>query len=57
MLAEELNENPDPSGGSHVVTVDDARRSNDTLRSLGLPDGIEAARGSPLKGLRSSDPT
>ena len=35
------NENPDPASGSHVVAVSYARRTSDTLRALGFPDGIE----------------
>jgi hypothetical protein len=34
------NENPDPTTGSHVVGVSYARRSSDTLRSLGHPNGV-----------------
>lgn len=36
-----VNENPDPASGSHVVAVSYARRTSDTLRALGFPDGIE----------------
>jgi len=36
-----LNENPDPTTGSHVVAVSYARRTSDTLRALGVPNGIE----------------
>ena len=35
------NENPDPASGSHVVAVSYSRRTSDTLRALGFPDGIE----------------
>jgi hypothetical protein len=35
------NENPDPSSGSHVVGVAYARRTSDTLRSLGFANGVE----------------
>ena len=34
------NENPDPSTGAHVVAVAYARRTSDTLRALGFPNGI-----------------
>ena len=34
------NENPDPASGSHVVAVSYARRTSDTLRALGFPNGI-----------------
>ena len=34
------NENPDPTTGSHVVAVAFTRRTSDTLRSLGFPNGI-----------------
>jgi ketosteroid isomerase-like protein len=35
------NENPDPTTGSHVVAVSYTRRTSDTLRALGFPNGIE----------------
>lgn len=34
------NENPDPVTGAHVIAVSYAKRSSDTLRSLGYPNGI-----------------
>lgn len=34
------NENPDPTTGSQVVAVTYSRRTSETLRSLGFPDGI-----------------
>src|SRR5207244_10144189 len=34
------NENPDPASGSHVVAVTYRRRTTDTLRALGFPNGI-----------------
>ncbi len=34
------NENPDPATGSHVLGVVYARRTSDTLASLGFPSGI-----------------
>lgn len=34
------NENPDPVTGSHVVGVGFSRRTSDTLRSLGFPNGV-----------------
>ena len=41
ILESVVNENPDPASGSHVVAVSYARRTSDTLRALGFPDGIE----------------
>ncbi len=35
-----VNENPDPASGSHVVGLSFARRTSDTLKALGHPDGI-----------------
>jgi hypothetical protein len=35
-----LNENPEPSTGSHVVAVSYATRMSDTLRALGFPNGV-----------------
>lgn len=34
------NDNPDPTTGSHVVGAAFTRRTSDTLRSLGFPNGI-----------------
>jgi hypothetical protein len=34
------NENPEPASGSHVVAVTYVRRTSDTLRALGFPNGI-----------------
>jgi ketosteroid isomerase-like protein len=34
------NENSDPASGSHVVGVSYSRRTSDTLRALGYPNGI-----------------
>ncbi len=36
-----LNANPDPTSGSHVVAVSYSRRTSDTLRALGFPNGIK----------------
>jgi hypothetical protein len=36
-----INENPEPSSGSHVVAASFSRRTSDTLRSLGFPNGVE----------------
>lgn len=41
MLESIANENPDAATGSHVVAVSYARRTSDTLRALGLPNGID----------------
>jgi hypothetical protein len=35
-----LNANPDPASGSHVVGVSYSKRTSDTLRALGYPNGI-----------------
>jgi hypothetical protein len=35
-----LNENPEPSTGSHVVAVSYAKRTSDALRALGFPNGV-----------------
>jgi len=40
MLESVANENPDPSTGSHVVAVSYSRRTSDTLRVLGYPNGV-----------------
>ena len=34
------NDNPDPTTGSHVVALSYARRTSDSLRSLGYPNGV-----------------
>lgn len=34
------NENPDATTGSHVVAVSYSRRTSDTLRGLGFPNGV-----------------
>ena len=40
VLESVANENPDPASGSHVVAVTYSRRTSDTLRALGFPNGI-----------------
>ncbi len=42
VLESVANENPDPSSGSHVVAVSYSRRTSDTLRALGYPNGVSA---------------
>jgi len=40
VLESVANENADPTTGSHVVAVSYARRTSDTLRALGYPNGL-----------------
>jgi len=40
VLESVANENPDPATGSYVVAVSYARRTSDTLRALGYPNGL-----------------
>jgi len=40
VLESVANENPEPSTGSHVVAVSYAKRTSDTLRTLGFPNGV-----------------
>lgn len=42
------NSNPDPTTGSHVVAVSYARRTSDTLRALGFPNGIKPSLASKV---------
>lgn len=42
------NENPDMSTGSHVVAVSYAKRTSDTLRSLGYPSGVLPSLGAKI---------
>jgi SnoaL-like protein len=41
LLESIANENPDSATGSHVVAVSYAKRTSDTLRSLGFPNGVK----------------
>jgi len=50
-----LNENPDPSTGSHVVGVAFARRTSDTLRSLGFPNGTAPQLGAKVAFTTTDD--
>lgn len=49
-----LNENPEPSTGSHVVAVSYTKRTNDTLRALGFPDGVRSGLATKV-GFSTSD--
>ena len=43
-----FNENPEPTSGSHVIGVVYARRTSDTLRALGFPNGIDPSTASKV---------
>jgi len=48
VLAEIFNENPDPTTGGRVVGVRFARRTSDTLRAVGRPEGIRPEGGAKI---------
>jgi len=49
------NENPDPTSGSHVVAVSYAKRTSDTLRSLGFPNGVKPSLATKVVFTTSDD--